>query len=137
AARESKPDHSTTNVHEAGVDEPDLVKTDGERVFTVVGGVLHIIDAATKKVTASLDLKRDGYSPADLLVSGDRAMVLFEGGKPNARIMDVFAPVGETRYVLVDLAGEPKVIGQIKPAGAHVDARMVCSTVWLVTRGRP
>ncbi|HLU72338.1 MAG TPA: beta-propeller domain-containing protein [Nonomuraea sp.] len=139
AARDStaKPDHSTTNVHEAGVDEPDLVKTDGERVFTVTGGVLRVVDAATKKVTASLDLKRDGYSPADLLVSGDRALVLFEGGMPTARIMDGFAPVGETRYVLVDLAGEPKVIAQIKPAGAHVDARMVGSTVRLVTRGQP
>ena len=51
----STPDHSTTNMHEAGVDEPDLVKTDGERVYTVSGGTLRVIDTATRKVTASLD----------------------------------------------------------------------------------
>jgi uncharacterized secreted protein with C-terminal beta-propeller domain len=40
------PQHSTTNVQEPGVDEPDLVKTDGRRIVTVSGGVLHLIDAA-------------------------------------------------------------------------------------------
>ncbi len=34
---ESEPDFSTTNVQEAGVDEPDTVKTDGRRVFAIAG----------------------------------------------------------------------------------------------------
>ncbi|MGI5269022.1 beta-propeller domain-containing protein [Nonomuraea sp. CA-218870] len=139
-ALKQTPDHSTTNVHEAGVDEPDLVKTDGDRVFTVGGGVLRVIDTATRKVTASLDLGTGerGYAPADLLVSGDRALVLLQGGgMVKSRIADGFAPPGETRYVLVDLAGQPKVIGSIKPDGVHVDARMIGSTVRLVTRGQP
>ena len=55
----STPDHSTTNMHEAGVDEPDLVKTDGNRVITVSGGVLRVVDAATRKVTGSLRLSDD------------------------------------------------------------------------------
>jgi uncharacterized secreted protein with C-terminal beta-propeller domain len=144
ASRESRaeqtPDHSTTNVHEAGVDEPDLVKTDGDRVLTVSGGVLRVIDTATRKVTASLDLNRNGrgYAPADLLVSGDRALVLMQGGgMVTSRVADSIAPMGETRYVLVDLSGEPRVIGTIKPEGSHVDARMVGSTVRLVTRSTP
>ncbi|MFG1941772.1 beta-propeller domain-containing protein [Nonomuraea sp. NPDC048826] len=140
SAVKQTPDHSTTNVHEAGVDEPDLVKTDGDRVFTITGGTLRIIDTATRKVTASLDLTPGdrGYAPADLLVSGDRALVLLQGGgMVSSRVADGFAPPGETRYVLVDLAGGPKVIGTIKPEGAHVDARMVGSTVRLVTRSQP
>ncbi|WP_049562371.1 beta-propeller domain-containing protein [Nonomuraea sp. SBT364] len=141
-ARESKvaqtPDHSTTNVHEAGVDEPDLVKTDGNRVFTVNGGTLRVIDTATKKVTGSVDLTADGergYAPSSLLVSGDRALVMFQGGSP---VMDRgFAPVGDTRYVLVDVSGQPKVLGSVTPEGSHVDARMVGSTVRLITRNQP
>ena len=31
------PTYSTTNVQEEGVDEPDVVKTDGATIFTVVG----------------------------------------------------------------------------------------------------
>ncbi|MEU0567769.1 beta-propeller domain-containing protein [Nonomuraea sp. NPDC005983] len=137
AKADAAPEHSTTNVHEAGVDEPDVVKTDGNRVITVSSGTLRIIDTATRKVTASLDLTKQGepdYTPADLLVSGDRALVLFQGG--NA-MYKTFAPQGETRYVLVDLAGEPKVIGTVKPQGSYVDARMVGSTVRIVTRSQP
>ncbi|NRQ39508.1 hypothetical protein HII36_47930 [Nonomuraea sp. NN258] len=132
------PDHSTTNVHEAGVDEPDLVKTDGNRVMTVTDGTLKIIDTATRKVTASLKLTEGderAFTPADLLVSGDRALVLFRGG--DIMFKARFAPVGETKYVLVDLAGQPKVLGSIKPQGSFVDARMVGSTVRLITRSQP
>ncbi|WP_113699340.1 beta-propeller domain-containing protein [Nonomuraea lactucae] len=131
------PDHSTTNVHEAGVDEPDLVKTDGNRVITVSGGTLRVIDTATRKVTASLKLTKDGepgYVPAELLVSGDRALVLMRGGEIAYKAI---APMGDTRYLLVDLAGEPKTLSTIKPRGGHVDARMVGSTVRLVTRSQP
>ncbi len=51
--------HSSTNVHEAGVDEPDLVKTDGDRVITVNRGVLRVIDAESRKVTGTLRLVPD------------------------------------------------------------------------------
>lgn len=133
------PEHSTTNVHEAGVDEPDLVKTDGERLITVTDGTLRVIDTATRKITASLRLTEgEGGSgfPADLLVSGDRALVLMAGGDIMYKRI-AGGPVGDTRYVLVDLAGEPKVLGTIKPQGSYVDARLVGSTVRLVTRSRP
>ncbi|GAB3885601.1 hypothetical protein GCM10027612_21280 [Microbispora bryophytorum subsp. camponoti] len=77
--------HSTTNTHEAGVDEPDLVKTDGDRVITVTGGVLRVVDAKTRKVTGTLRLVAQdqagdqSWVQAGLLVHGDRALVLFEG----------------------------------------------------------
>jgi uncharacterized secreted protein with C-terminal beta-propeller domain len=134
---EQAPEHSTTNVHEAGVDEPDLVKTDGNRVITVNDGTLRIVDTATRKVTASLKLTDSGRpagGAADLLVSGDRALVFFRGGDIMYKS---FAPPGETEYVLVDLTGEPKVLSRIKPQGSYVDARMIGSTVRLVTRSGP
>ncbi|MBE1590018.1 beta-propeller domain-containing protein [Nonomuraea angiospora] len=139
-AKTSTPEHSTTNVHEAGVDEPDVVKTDGDRVITVKDGVLRIIDTATRKVTGSLKLTEGENGPgvpADLLVSGDRALVLMRGGDIMYKRMAGFAPQGDTRYVLVDLSGAPKVLSTIKPQGSYVDARMVGSTVRLVTRSQP
>ncbi|MFI6733583.1 beta-propeller domain-containing protein [Nonomuraea sp. NPDC050451] len=139
-AKTSTPEHSTTNVHEAGVDEPDVVKTDGNRLITVKDGVLRIIDTATRKVTGSLKLTEGENGrgvPADLLVSGDRALVLMRGGDIMYKRMASFAPQADTRYVLVDLSGRPKVLSTIKPQGSYVDARMVGSTVRLVTRSQP
>ena len=40
-------DYSTTNVQEAGVDEPDLIKTDGRRILALAQGVLHYIDVSS------------------------------------------------------------------------------------------
>src|SRR4051794_757519 len=37
---------STTNVQEQGVDEPDVVKTDGKVMFAVANGVLHAVDVS-------------------------------------------------------------------------------------------
>ncbi|MEV4375749.1 beta-propeller domain-containing protein [Streptosporangium sp. NPDC049644] len=134
------PEHSTTNTHEAGVDEPDLVKTDGDRVITVNRGVLRVVDTATRKVTGTLKLvdAEQAWAPADLLVSGDRALVLFSGGGiiPYGAVAKR-APSPGPRYVLVDLSGEPKVIGALTPDGSHVDARMVGSTVRIVVRSQP
>ncbi|GAA4179278.1 hypothetical protein GCM10022252_00560 [Streptosporangium oxazolinicum] len=134
------PEHSTTNTHEAGVDEPDLVKTDGDRVVTVNRGVLRVVDAATRKVTGTLKLvdAEQVWAPADLLVSGDRALVLFSGGGiiPYGATAKRAASPGP-RYVLVDLSGKPKVIGSLTPDGSHVDARMVGSTVRIVVRSQP
>ncbi|WP_433372759.1 beta-propeller domain-containing protein [Streptosporangium sp. CA-115845] len=134
------PEHSTTNTHEAGVDEPDLVKTDGDRVITVNRGVLRVVDTATRKVTGTLKLvdAEQAWAPADLLVSGDRALVLFSGGGiiPYGATAKL-APSPGPRYVLVDLSGEPKVIGSLTPDGSHVDARMVGSTVRIVVRSQP
>ncbi|WP_396445861.1 beta-propeller domain-containing protein [Actinomadura sp.] len=37
-------EHSPTNAHEPGADEPDLVKTDGRRIAVVAGQRLEVID---------------------------------------------------------------------------------------------
>ncbi|WP_248965894.1 beta-propeller domain-containing protein [Sphaerisporangium perillae] len=140
AEAKSVPSYSTTNVHEAGVDEPDLVKTDGKRIITYAQGVLRVVDAETKKVTGTLRLvpKEQGWAPGNLLVHGDRALVLFSGGgiiPLGAMAKRPAGPAGP-QYTLVDLK-EMKVLGSITTSGAHVDARMVGSTVRVVVRSQP
>jgi Beta propeller domain len=68
--------YSRTNTATAGVDEPDLVKTDGRRIVTVIGGVLRVVDAQTMRLTGVLDLAgwagTDGAAPANLLLAGNQ-----------------------------------------------------------------
>jgi len=45
AAYESAPEHSTTNIQVAGVDEADTVKTDGEYLYVVSGPNIYILKA--------------------------------------------------------------------------------------------
>ena len=72
-------DYSGTNVQVAGVDEPDIVKTDGERIFVVAQGELHWIDATgTPEIVASLPLNGWGQQ---IFLSGNSLLVMTsEGG---------------------------------------------------------
>ncbi|MFD9738622.1 beta-propeller domain-containing protein [Umezawaea sp. NPDC059074] len=131
------PDHSTTNVQEAGVDEPDLVKTDGKRIVTVVDGTLRVVDVATRKQTGSLALP--GTSAAQLMLSGDRALVVTASlAVMEKRVAPTeFAPPMDASLVLVDLAGAPKVLGTLTVDGAYVDARQVGGVARVVVSSSP
>src|ERR687897_425768 len=68
------PTFSGTNVQVDGVDEPDIVKTDGERILTVANGRLHLASAGRNRIVDSLALPESMYD-AQLLLAGDRAIV--------------------------------------------------------------
>jgi hypothetical protein len=74
------PAFSRTNTHEAGVDEPDLVKTDGHRIVTIERGSLTVIDVGTGRVSGRLDVAgvdaQYRYSIANMLLDGDHALLL-------------------------------------------------------------
>ncbi|WP_242885038.1 beta-propeller domain-containing protein [Actinomadura litoris] len=152
-AGRSAPQHSGTNVHEAGADEPDLVKTDGRRIVALAQGRLQVIDPATHKVAHTLGLPGgDGYRAAStsarLLLSGDRAlvltprtpMVMYDGLRPRAGAEDAprpGPPRPQTVLTLVDLSGAPKVIGSMTSDTVYVDARMTGSVARVVVRSTP
>ncbi|HJU96422.1 MAG TPA: beta-propeller domain-containing protein, partial [Jiangellaceae bacterium] len=139
--------YSTTNTHEIGVDEPDLVKTDGRRIVTVTGDTLHVIDAESRTLTGELELDDrhgDVWYSEQMLLSGDHALVIGYGMVDVARsgvesFADVemsYVPEG-TRLVLVDLSGDPEIVGTMDLDGAFVDARQVGSTVRMIVRSGP
>ena len=153
-------DFSGTNTHEAGVDEPDLVKTDGKRIITVHGGVLRVVDAASRRVTGSLRLDDasgyPGLDPSQLLLAGDRALVLVQGGYGHATVdgpvrvaiaaadgvqnapvdPGLREPAGPL-LLLVDLTGGPHLTGQYTVDGDLVDARQVGAEVRVVVHSGP
>ena len=138
------PAHSGTNDYVAGVDEPDLVKTDGRRIVTVASGVLQVIDAASRTVTGRLHLNAAGegmaYQPANLLLSGDHALLLTSGGPVAGGVTGSGGsaqPVYGSRLLLVDLAGRPSVMSSYIIGGGLIDARQIGSTVRVVISSQP
>ncbi len=147
------PEHSGTNNHESEVDEADLVKTDGDRIVTVVDGTLRVIDTETRKQTGQLQLADDATQQAQLadtaqlLLHRDRALVVLRPPMtyPYRAGLEVDAekPVGPTyriagpQILLIDLAGKPEVISRMRIDGEHLDVRAVDGTARLVTRSIP
>jgi hypothetical protein len=137
------PDHSSTNTHEAGVDEPDLVKTDGRRLVTITDGKLRVIDVASRKLVATLQVP--GGPATQLLLSGDRALVItgpdglmVPDGRPVPGKRPAVPYNGyQSQLVLVDLSGGAAVIGTLSVEGGYLDARQLGPVARVVVRSAP
>ena len=78
-------DYSTTNVQVEGVDEADIVKTDGEYIYTLSGSKLVIVKAWPADDAEVLSETELGdLSPREMLIDGDMLMLFgstsFQGG---------------------------------------------------------
>ena len=119
-------DTSQTNVQEAGVDEPDIVKTDGRVIWALEGGRLNAVDAraARPRLLSSLDLS--SHAPDALLRSGDRMLVLGSG----------FRGAHLTQVDVSDPA-KPVVMRTEMLEGDLVDARLTGRTARIVVESSP
>lgn len=137
-------DHSTTNVQVAGVDEGDLIKTDGRYLYIGSGAEVTIVDvqsAADMQIVSRLS--GEGATSA-LYLSGDRLTVVsqydtawiepipmidaavfrgWQGGEPKFQVTvyDVSAP------------DAPQLVSRLDIEGNFVDSRMIGGTVYLVS----
>ena len=129
-------DYSTTNVQEEGVDEPDIVKTNGRRLYVMAASTLHIYDVRSgePKHVGSLTLKGYGHQ---LLISGDRVLALTTYWndpvlQPEPKPAQDFAPEPypypepATRLFEIDVSdpAEPRLLNTLTVEGAYVSARL-------------
>lgn len=94
-----------TNVQEAGVDEPDTVKTDGRTLFRVEGDDLVTYDVTGDEVArlGSVDLPVGDPQGMELLLAGETVVVVAERGGDQARLRMDGTSTG-TDVVTVDVA---------------------------------
>lgn len=145
---------STTNTQVAGVDEPDLVKTDGTTLYSTLDGRLSIVDLAgdTPVLQGSLDLPTGtqggggipaGIDQPQLLVEGDRVLAIAQGwggdggdGPMTDDLPNRWTPGGpSTELTLVDVADRtaPRILERLSVDGTLLGARLVDGRAHLVT----
>ncbi len=133
-------DYSGTNNQVAGVDEADILKTDGEYVYTTTGRTLFLIRAypsADAAVLGTVDLDVD---PSGLFVDGDKLAVI-----GNYYDTDYFAEVGIrprngfTRVTIYDVSdrSSPEVLETYTLEGSYQGARMKDGIIYLVLASGP
>ena len=129
-------DYSTTNVQEAGVDEPDIVKTDGKRIVAVAQARVHLVGLDGGKMTLRKTLP--DTMVRNVFLSGDRVLV-FSGqtaqtSEPGLRWAGQRAVL--TMYDISDLS-DPRLIAKLTIDGNVLDARLVGTQVRVVTISSP
>jgi uncharacterized secreted protein with C-terminal beta-propeller domain len=154
------PGETGTNVQEVGVDEPDLLKTDGRRLLVVRGDTLVVLDVSGTSPREQGRLELPPGSAGELLVSGDTALVLGtswsavplpegEGSsgfaEPEVAGDDLARPMimtpGEPTAMLttVDLsdAAVPRLIRTDEVEGSYVSAREHDGVLRVVVQSSP
>ena len=128
---------SETNVQEEGVDEPDLVKTNGRHAFVVIGDRVRAVDVrARSRLVGTLRLPRGGAN--ELLLHGERLVVLSRVAMvpgPDATV-GIRAPFVPMRSVVTDVdVGDParmRVVRTLELEGTHLAARLVGRSLRIV-----
>lgn len=127
---------SGTNNQVVGVDEADIVKTDGRYVYLSMNGALRIVEALNPKVTSVTRLPGD---VREMFIEGDRAVVYTASGKGGRKCTYAydcqFAGDGTaTRITVLDIADRtaPKAVRQIDFSGSLMAARRIGRTIHTV-----
>ena len=135
---------SGTNVQVDGVDEPDIVKTDGERIVLISEGELIVVNVAGAEPVETGRLTVGDFSVQSLFLFGDKALLFGSIWShhpiPLAESDAAFAPVPGTptmQILEVAVGGDPEIERTMTIDGAFVSGRMVEDVVRLVLTSAP
>lgn len=143
------PDHSETTTQVAGVDEADLVKTDGHRVFYLVGKRLLVLKSWPANQTALASTTEvEGY-PTEMFLSGSSLVVFsrvpqwtYDPSLPSPEGQSVWGwdswywYADGTKVSVYDVATDvPALTGEYYLGGGYASARRIGSVVRLVLSG--
>ncbi|KYH36624.1 MAG: Beta_propel domain protein [Candidatus Bathyarchaeota archaeon B23] len=141
AKEASTTEYSTTNVQVAGVDEADVVKTDGRYLYIASGCNVTILRAYPPEELEVLSTLSLNASVAGLYVYGDRLAILCSSplfypipyGDVKAEIVP---PIwwGETLIEVYDISDResPRLLSRVRLDGDYLSSRMVEGYLYLV-----
>jgi uncharacterized secreted protein with C-terminal beta-propeller domain len=132
-------DFSSTNIQVDGVDEPDIVKTDGTYLYVIANGKIYILKAypvEQAKVLSEISFK-DGVSPSNIFINDDHIIVF--GNSFEYLVQDSYeyyywrdsSSAVITIYDISDLEN-PSLENVIEIDGFYFDSRMIGDYVYVI-----
>ena len=138
-------DYSDTNVQVKGVDEADIVKTDGEYIYVLRWEEVVILKAAGEdtKIVSRIDISAEDsskYDMRDMYVSGDKLILI--GGEVSQFIRN--DSVGnedwsswreKTNVDIYDISdrSSPRLANELGQDGYYINSRMIDGTLYLIS----
>ncbi len=132
-----KSDYSKTNVMTEGVDESDIVKTDGKYIYMVESSWISITDISKGKPGERKAFSPEFDSPADVVKEmyvddGRMFLVVSHIKKQTDEFYDMDEETVCYSYDIAD-PQNPKLIGKMRQDGSYNTSRKVGDTVYLFT----
>ncbi|NLW06706.1 MAG: hypothetical protein GX039_01805 [Clostridia bacterium] len=140
-------DYATTNVQVQGVDEADIVKTDGRYIYQVNNQRVIIVrayPAENMQVVSSLQFKGEEFTPQELYVDDKYLVVIgtavnntpyLKSEQPQAYIYPPpYYRQSMVKALVYDLADKsnPQLIRELELEGYYVSSRKIGTALYLV-----
>lgn len=132
-------DYSTTNIQVAGVDEGDIVKTDGKYIYAVSGDEVVIIDAYPASDAKEISRIKLDSNPGGIYINGDKLAIYGQNyNLYNAKEYESILPRRNNNYSFLNIydisdRSNPKQIRSFNFEGRLVNSRMIGDYVYSVT----
>ena len=125
---EASAEHSDTTVQVEGVDEADIVKTDGKYIYILDSGykgkTIKIIDVTGEKPKQLKSLITEGIYATDMYLSGDRLILLGTSDSEFSALA-----------VIYDISdpNDPKEIARLNQSGNYNESRLIDGKLYVVS----
>ncbi|MDO4720251.1 MAG: beta-propeller domain-containing protein [Peptostreptococcaceae bacterium] len=128
SANESLPDFSRTNIQVEGIDEPDIVKTDGKYIYYLKEDKILIVETrkSTMENVSEITYEKNLFHPQAIYVEKDQLIVIgsgFEKGK-TCTLSKIYDMKDRSR---------PKMIRELKQPGQYFESRKKESRIYLLS----
>ena len=138
-------DFSETNVQEAGIDEPDFIKTNGKIIAVLQDNILNIIDPESSSSQPLSSLRLDGLGwGSEMFLAGERVWVmaqtdLYSLSPLTARMIPEGNWEPHTTIVEIDITDptQPIQVASMVIEGRYVNARVVNDIARIVVSSPP
>lgn len=143
-------EYSNTNNQVEGVDEADLVKTDGEYIYSIMNGKIVITDVRNPKVMKKMSEipATEDFYPTQLFLHEDTLIIIGDHHNPynysdtsgesvNKRMIAPFSSSTNVRFYDVKNAKNPKLVREIGAEGYLNGARKTDNMLYFVTNVSP
>jgi len=130
-------DYSSTNNQVAGVDEADIIKTNGNYIYALVRNDLYIIKAVPATAAQTISKITFASRPDDIFIDGNYLAVF--GSDQQIYAQPLYATFKRqnpyTFFKVFDLsdAANPKLVRDLDLEGSYTDARLIGDYAYLIT----
>lgn len=130
-------DHSNTNNQEEGVDEGDIVKTNGHQIFSIQGNKVHIIDSNPTKPTilSTIDIPVKNGSVSNLYIEDTHLVIIGSYYGPYG-VPTPYSYSSQNTFVIVyDISSpsSPRLDQDYSFEGSYVSSRLIADKLYVVT----
>lgn len=141
---ENKADYSDTNVQVEGVDEADIVKTDGTYIYYISTNKIVIVnaeDSSNLKIVSEVEYAEDNFYPSELYIYENKLVAI--GQKHNNSYerliaVDSIYPTGNNTTTIakvynLDKISKPKLEREVEIDGNYLSSRMINDNLYFIT----